>query len=156
MRTAVIVDIDGTLTRRRWGGPSRETYRPEIWDPAARTPYDWHRVGEDIPNPAMIELTQLLHATGTAIIVTSGRSEICRDETAAWLATVGVPYAELHMARAAESDGHVPDSAVKRRIWDEHISGRYRVLCAYDDRDQVVAVWRDLGLMCCQVGPGAF
>jgi hypothetical protein len=153
---AVIVDVDGTLTVRRWGGPSPATYHPEVWDPAARTPYCWHRVGEDLPRPEMVELVQRLYSTGLAVLVTSGRSVVCRDETAGWLAQHGVPYTELHMAARAESESGTSDAEVKRRIWREAIAPRWRVVAAFDDRDQVVAVWRDLGILCAQVGPGAF
>ena len=45
---AVIVDIDGTLALRT----------------GDRSPFDWHRVGEDTPNPPVIELVQLIHAAG--------------------------------------------------------------------------------------------
>ena len=33
---------------------------------------------------------------------------------------------------------------------------RERVLCAYDDRDKVVAAWRAAGVPCFQVAPGDF
>jgi hypothetical protein len=154
--SAVIVDVDGTLTIRRWGGPSPDTYHPEVWDAHARTPYCWGRVGEDLPRPAMVDLVQRLHSTGLAILITSGRSDICRNQTAEWMVWHDVPFTELHMATHAESEAGVPDSDVKRRIWRELITSRWSVVAAFDDRDQVVAVWRDLGIMCAQVGPGAF
>ena len=37
-----------------------------------------------------------------------------------------------------------------------HINGKYNVLGVFDDRDQVVSVWRSLGLTCFQVNWGNF
>lgn len=34
--------------------------------------------------------------------------------------------------------------------------GIERVLCAYDDRDRVVVMWRAEGIPCFQVAPGDF
>lgn len=154
--SAAVIDIDGTLTRRRFGGASPDTYRPQIYDPAARTPYCWDRVGEDPVNPPVVEVVRALHATGHTIVVVSGRSEVCRAETEAWLARHDIPHTELHMATRGEAESGVPDSAVKRRIHDTLIAPRYRVLICIDDRQQVVDVWRGLGYVCAQVGPGNF
>ena len=153
---AVVVDMDGTLTVRRFGGESHETYRPQLWDPAARTPYDWDRVGEDPPNPPMVTLVRVLHRAGLGIVVTSGRSEVCRSETSQWLHRHGILHDALHMATIAESESGTPDSEVKRRIYTELVAPEWFVIAAFDDRDQVVETWRDLGLMCAQVGPGNF
>lgn len=154
--TAVIIDIDGTLTIRRFGGPSPATYRPAIWDPEARTPYDWDRVGEDLPNPPMIEVARALHAAGHLIVVTSGRSEACRAQTEAWLTGHGIPWHVLHMASLAETERGVPDWQVKERIWRTEIEPTYQILMSFDDRQEVVDLWRSAGLVCAQVAPGDF
>src|SRR5688500_13539451 len=78
---AVIVDIDGTLAIR-----------------GDRSPYDWSRVGEDQPNPAVIELVQTIAAAGRhRVILVSGRDEVCRWQTEMWLAAHHVGWDELHM-----------------------------------------------------------
>ena len=49
------------------------------------------------------------------------------------------------------------DALIKREIYERHIADLYDVVMVFDDRDQVVAMWRDeLGLTCFQVAPGAF
>lgn len=135
---AVLVDIDGTLAHR-----------------GNRSPYDWSRVGEDQPNPAVIELVQTLAAAGRhSIILMSGRDEVCRQQTEMWLDAQQVPYAELHMRPRKDNR---KDSVVKADLYRAHIDGRYDVAWVVDDRDQVVRMWRqDLGLTCLQVAEGDF
>jgi hypothetical protein len=48
------------------------------------------------------------------------------------------------------------DSIVKEEIYRQEILGRYNVWMVLDDRDQVVEMWRLLGLRTLQVAPGAF
>jgi len=48
------------------------------------------------------------------------------------------------------------DSIVKREIFEEHIKGKYRIQFVLDDRNQVVEMWRQLGLTCLQVAEGDF
>jgi hypothetical protein len=45
---------------------------------------------------------------------------------------------------------------VKEEIYRQEILGRYNVWMVLDDRDQVVEMWRNLGLRVLQVAPGAF
>ncbi len=43
------------------------------------------------------------------------------------------------------------DSLVKEELYLEHVAGNYEVAFVVDDRNQVVAMWRSLGLSCFQV-----
>ncbi|RZU49952.1 putative kinase [Krasilnikovia cinnamomea] len=133
----VLVDIDGTVA---------------LMD--GRGPFDWRRVGEDQPNQAVIEAVRAMHAAGNAIVFCSGRDAVCRAETEAWLALyVGVPYEALFMR--PEGDNR-KDSIVKREIFDTEIRDRWRVVGVFDDRQQVVRMWRELGLTVFQVAEGDF
>lgn len=134
---AVLVDIDGTVALM-----------------AGRSPYDWSRVGEDAPNPAVITAVRAMHAAGHAIVFCSGRDEVCRPETEAWLDLfVGVPYEALFMRPAGDSR---KDSIVKREIFDHEVRDRWRITGVFDDRQQVVRMWRSLGLTVFQVAEGDF
>lgn len=134
---AVLVDIDGTVA---------------LMD--GRGPYDMARVGEDLPNQAVITAVRAMHAAGHAIVFCSGRDDSCRAETQAWLELyVGVPYEALFMR--AEGD-HRKDAVVKREIFDAEIRDRWRVVGVFDDRQQVVRMWRALGLTVFQVAEGDF
>jgi len=49
------------------------------------------------------------------------------------------------------------DTIIKQEIWDKHISPFYNVLCAIDDRDNVVQMWRhQIGITVFQVADGNF
>lgn len=143
LERAVICDIDGTLALR------------DESKPGCRRFYDWHRVGEDLPNEPVVELVRIIHANGQhRIIVMSGRDEVCRVETEKWLTRHDIPYHELHMRSFKDNR---KDAVVKRELYDEFVAGRHRVSLVLDDRDTVVSLWRrDLGLPCFQVAYGDF
>jgi alkanesulfonate monooxygenase SsuD/methylene tetrahydromethanopterin reductase-like flavin-dependent oxidoreductase (luciferase family) len=134
--TAWIVDIDGTLARM-----------------TGRSPFDWARVGEDEPVVAVVSAVTALARDGHRIIVMSGRDAVCRTETEQWLALHDVPYDDLHMRPEGNTE---QDAVIKRRLFDEHVRHQYAIVGVLDDRDQVVALWRSLGLPCFQVAPGDF
>jgi predicted kinase len=133
----VLVDIDGTVALM-----------------GDRSPYDWSRVGIDEPNPAVVAAVRAMHAAGNAIVFCSGRDAVCRPDTEAWLELhVGVPYEALFMR--PEGDQR-KDAIVKREIFDERVRHRWRVVGVFDDRQQVVRMWRSLGLTVFQVAEGDF
>ncbi len=121
---------------------------------SGRGPYDWGRVGSDLPHEAVIAAVRAMHAAGNAIVFCSGRDEIARSETEAWLDLyVGVPYEALFMR--PEGDNR-KDAVVKREIFETEIEGRWRIAGVFDDRQQVVRMWRELGLTVFQVAEGDF
>jgi hypothetical protein len=134
---AVIFDVDGTLALRN-----------------GRHWTNWRRVGEDVPNPPVVELAHTIAAAGRhQIIVMSGRPEECRRQTELWLDAQGIPFVELFMRPDYD---YREDSIVKIELYRKHVEPYYDVAFTVDDRDQVVAAWRGLGLTCLQVAPGAF
>jgi hypothetical protein len=136
-RSAVLVDMDGTLAI--------------ITD---RNPYSHHGVLKDKPNAPVIEVARALAAAGYALVVVSGRSELARQDTEAWLVRhLGVPFDGPFMR--AEGDDR-KDAIIKKELYKTRIEPFYQVLCVLDDRDQVVRMWRALGLTCLQVAPGNF
>jgi hypothetical protein len=48
------------------------------------------------------------------------------------------------------------DSVVKREIFDREVRDHYRIVGVFDDRAQVVRMWRSLGLTVFQVAEGDF
>jgi predicted kinase len=137
----ILVDIDGTVALMR-----------------NRSPFDWARVGEDRPNAPVLAVVRAMRAAGCAVIFLSGRDAVCRAETVGWLAQhldwqVDVDY-KLFMRPANDNR---KDAIIKRELFDAHIRDQYAVEFVLDDRDQVVALWRnDLGLTCLQVDYGNF
>lgn len=59
----------------------------------------------------------------------------------------------LHMRKAG--DGR-RDSIVKAEMFDSDIATNFNVLGVFDDRQQVVDMWRDKGLTVFQVAEGDF
>jgi predicted kinase len=133
--SAWLVDVDGTLARMNGRGP-----------------FEWHRVGEDEAVEHVVELVQDL-AERHAIVVMSGRDEVCRRETEDWLVKHRIPFSALFMR--AEGDNR-KDSIVKLELFREHVAPWYNVRGVLDDRNQVVEMWRRIGLFCAQVADGDF
>ena len=90
---------------------------------------------------------------GEKVIIVTGRDESCRELTAEWLDFYGIPYSEMFMRKA---DDYRKDSIIKKEIYDNDIFPRYNVLFVYDDRNQVVDMWRGLGVKVFQVEEGNF
>jgi hypothetical protein len=49
-----------------------------------------------------------------------------------------------------------PDDIIKKELYDQYIKGKYFVKFVLDDRDSVVRMWRNEGLLCLQVYYGNF
>jgi hypothetical protein len=49
-----------------------------------------------------------------------------------------------------------PDYIVKAELLDQLLADGYRPIMAFDDRDQVVKMWREKGVPCAQVAEGNF
>jgi predicted kinase len=135
-RKVYLFDIDGTLAQM-----------------SDRSPFEWHKVGEDDARRQVVITAQALAQAGYEIVVMSGRDSVCREETIAWLEFYDIPFVDLFMR--AEGDMR-KDNTVKQELFDKHIRDFYDVVAVFDDRDQVVDMWRAMGVDCFQVAPGNF
>jgi len=134
-----ICDIDGTLALMNGRGP-----------------FDWSRVGEDLPNEPVISVVKSFISSDYHIVYMSGRMEEARKQTELWLdVNVHGKYRGFPLFMRADGD-YRPDMVVKKELYENHILGNYDVAGVIDDRDQVVKMWRDLGLTCFQVAEGNF
>ena len=142
---AIIVDIDGTLAHIPEGG---------------RSPYDYSRVGEDEFDEVIAEIANDWQREDYAhLLIVSGRDDSCRADTIEWLLDYPVYFDDLFMRPSDARDGcgnKIPDYQVKYDLFNKHIRGKYNVRFVLDDRQQVVDMWRQLGLKCLQVAPGDF
>ena len=108
----------------------------------------------DQPNIPVIAVFQMLfrHAD---IHIFSGRSDVVLSETTGWLQEhVHKHFDKLWMRKEGD---YTPDHDLKRG-WYFGLpeEDKQRLVAIFDDRDKVVAMWRELGLTCFQVAPGAF
>lgn len=134
---AIIVDVDGTLAHIVNG----------------RSPYDASRAMEDELDDAVSVITAMAYQNGYKVIILTGRSAEHKQVTIDWLEENGVPYDEIY---TRESGDNTKDAIVKRDLYRRHVEPKYRVKFVLDDRNQVVDMWRSLGLKCLQVQPGEF
>lgn len=131
---AIICDIDGTLAMMKDRGA-----------------YEWDKVKNDTVNEAVKLMLQLADNTLIQILLLSGRDGSCEVETREWLSENGIEYTQLWMREAGNTE---KDTIIKRRLFDEHVAGKYNVLCVFDDRPCMVRMWRQMGLFCFDCGNG--
>lgn len=125
---AVIVDIDGTLAHHH----------------DVRKIFDWSKVYLDKPDTFVVEVVRGLKARGIEIVITSGRDDICKEQTRDWIGKhLCLEPAGLHMRVTGDTR---KDCIVKREIFFRDISPKFNVIGAIDDRPQVVRLWHSLGI----------
>ncbi len=136
----IICDIDGTLANNDW-----------------RDPFNTTKCDKDGAYENIINLLSQYwiddESDRPQIILMSGREDSCMLQTKKWLADFQVLYDSLLMRK---TDDHRKDSIVKKEIYEDNIQGKFNVRFVLDDRDQVVEMWRELGLTCLQVAAGDF
>jgi len=157
-KDAIIIDIDGTLmniNHRR-----RET-------PDGKFDWDYFNnishIARDRPNNWCVEiLKRFIHSymadyEDPNLIFVSGRKEKLRDITLSQIknAINGTEDDGVQLFMRKDGDNR-KDSIVKSEIYHEHIKDKYNVLFVIDDRQQVVDMWRELGLTALQCDKGDF
>ena len=133
---AFIFDIDGTLAEMD-----------------GRSPHDESKVSEDKPVWPVIHTLQMLRDSGDKIVILSGRSDSCREDTEEWLSQYVGEYDALHQRNSGD---YRKDWIVKRQMFNKYVAPFYHVQGVFDDRDQVVHMWRGMGIPVFQVNYGNF
>lgn len=140
-----LFDIDGTLADL--------THRLHH---IQKEPKDWNGFFEgcadDAPIYHIIRLAEALSFTDDIVFV-SGRSDRVRQPTELWLERYGIGGAPLYMRKDGD---HRPDNLVKAELLDQIRADGFEPIMAFDDRDQVVKMWREKGVPCAQVAEGDF
>jgi len=130
-----LCDIDGTVAQMDGRGP-----------------FEWMKVDTDEPNQAVIDVVNSV-ANSTPLIMLSGRDGVCKEMSRVWLRDNDVRFDNFFIRPAGDNR---KDTLIKEEIYNNHIKGKYNVLGVFDDRDQVVHMWRHLGLTVFQVDYGNF
>jgi len=136
LSSAIVCDLDGTLALLN-----------------GRNPYDAARCEEDVVNEPIADILKTYLLNGYIILLASGRSEQHRPQTERWLQKHNIQYNTLYMRVTGDIR---KDAIVKREIYEHHMQGRYTIKFVLDDRNQVVELWRSLGLTVLQVADGDF
>ena len=160
-KQVVIMDLDGTLANIEHRlhyirEPKLPQYIPGAEIPIPPWKPDWNAFHDACIHDILIEeiyaLNQLIYFGGREIHIVSGRMDHVRDKTEEWLKRHHVFYHALHMRKSGD---YRPDYEIKKEIYDEHLADR-NVLFAVDDRNQVVKMWRSLGIRTLQVADGDY
>lgn len=146
----VIFDLDGTLAliEKRRQLATKDNGK-----------LDWNtfflptNIGLDEPNVPVIKTFQAMKDAGFNVGIFSGRNSISKKETESWLAENGIRPDFLYMR---PQDSFMKDDILKKKWLDQLLSDGKNVMCAFDDRDKVVKMWRDNGISCFQVNYGDF
>ena len=138
LKPAIIFDIDNVLTRLDNFDRHQD-----------KTDYVWF--GEMLlqmnPQPWSTAIVQGLEATGIRVIFLTARNEDFRANTVTWLKRhLKVRNFKLLMRRAVPPDNRA-DWEVKKELYMEKIYGKYTVLCAFDDKEENINMYRDLGIV---------
>lgn len=139
----ILVDIDGTVAQM-----------------TTRKPYDWDKVGEDVPRVHVCDMIENYffddcyhEVVPREVIFLSGRDAVCKTQTRQWLIDhVGEWTSDCYLFMRSEGDMR-KDTIVKKELFDKYIRDRYNVDYVVDDRDQVIRMWEfELGLTVVKVG----
>ena len=148
MKKIVIFDLDGTLAlidNRR------------VISTKDNGKMDWVKffdpdmVDLDDPNTPVITMANLL-SSQYRIWILSGRSDVTQQATIDWLSKHNVRYD--HLVMRPQNLLYMADNDLKQS-WLDTI-GKDNVAMVFDDRNQVVDMWRQNGLTTFQVAEGDF
>lgn len=152
-----IFDIDGVLAdcSHRLHFIQKE---PQDWDGF------YSNMDKDkaiLPNKETLRnLRNALHGYPTkGILFVTGRTEKYRQLTMSWLKeNIWGRFGELSsdMLFMRKNNDYRPDYVIKKEIYTEQLKDKYDVIAVFEDRKQVVEMWRELGLTCYQVCEGEY
>ena len=107
----------------------------------------------DVPNQKVVDMLSMINDTDKyQIWILSGRSDVTKDVTIDWLSNNGINYD--HLIMRPQKHLYMADNDLKQ-MWLDDI-GVDNVAMVFDDRNQVVDMWRKNGLTCFQVADGDF
>ena len=145
----VIFDLDGTLAliddRRDLTTKDNGKFDWDVF-------FNPDNISLDLPNQPVIDMANLLHKQGFRIFILSGRSDVTHQATVNWLNDNGIWWD--HLVMRPQNHLYLPDNDLKQ-MWLDSI-GKDNVAMVFDDRNQVVDMWRQNGLTCFQVADGDF
>jgi predicted kinase len=131
----IIVDLDGTLSII-----------------SKRNPFDFNKVMNDKCNWLIKEQIEFHKKMNRTIIICSGRSDICKEETEMWLSHYNIPYDLLLMRKEGD---YRKDVIIKKELYDNFIKNNHHIISVYDDRPSVVDGWKEMGLFVFDVNHGS-
>ena len=149
-KKTVIFDLDGTLALidKRRAISTKDNGK-----------IDWVKfqdpknISLDQPNIPVIKTLQMFMDSGFKIVIFSGRSDATFNATTDWLMKNQIMWHQLQMR--PQDHLFMPDNDLKQ-MWLDTLIDKDDVFAVFDDRQQVVDMWRANGLTCFQVAKGDF
>ena len=146
-KTAVIVDLDGTLCNT--------THRQHFLD---KNPPDWEsfnlHCSYDTPNVFVREVVFDHFLQNRRVHIFTGRegTSLVHARTVEWLKKHKVPFDGLWMR---EEGDYCPAPELKDKLLNEFYKRcpRQRILCVYEDDPKAIAMFRERGITCMEVRP---
>jgi predicted kinase len=138
-KDAVIFDIDGTIAHNN----------------GHREFFDYTKVYDDEVIQSIVDLIPCFRSRGYYIIFLSGREDTCMEDTRRWLNNKCDFYFNYGLLMRPEHDFR-KDWVVKWELYETLVKPSFNVKYVFDDRNQVVNMWRKIGLTCLQVADGDF
>jgi 5'(3')-deoxyribonucleotidase len=145
----ILVDLDGTLAncehRQHYvQGPGKKNWKS----------FFAHMYDDEVNEP-LNEVLKVLHQYYDIYFVTA-RPNDYYGVTVRWLLEKGGWMKNEYSILMRKSGDFRQDSIVKQEILNDIKDGGSQILMVFDDREQVVKMWRDNGLFCCQVADHSF
>lgn len=147
---AILVDIDGTLTKNT----------AQIRFPVDGTPEDKHKFYEDVNfydsnkfihilNYDVVDIVNGMYNLGVTPIYLTAREDIgdIRENTLKFLEKNNLmkPNSKLLMRKSCD---YRSNAQVKEDLYNEFVKKDFRVLFALDDEPDNIQMFRDLGIPC--------
>jgi len=157
MKPLYIFDIDGTLTDL--------THRRHLVDGSQKKDWDefYRLCFLDVPRPNVIAIMSSLMYADSDVIFFSGRRESCRKDTLDWFckyipALAVIPAVLLNNMLTLRPNGDYTHDTTLKQYWYNELPNedKLRLVAVFDDRQQVVDMWRTENILCCQVDKGDF
>ncbi len=142
----IVFDVDGTLANCQHR-QAHVRQKPKRWDLFNA------KMHLDTPHDDIIWLARLMYDSGHTVIICSGRGAEFKAVTMKWLDDQNVPFHGLYMRKERDSRS---DNIVKAELLAEIRNDYGEPYMVFDDRNQVVDMWRANGVRCLQVAPGDF
>ena len=141
-----ICDIDGTVAdvshRQHW-----VRNKPKNWGAFFKA------MSYDTPITRVVNKVKDCQKLGGNLIMCSGRPEDYRKETEDWLEYNGLIPTRLYMRKSGD---YRQDDIVKFELYSQMLIDGWKPKFVFDDRNQVVKMWRSKGMFCIQVAEGDF
>lgn len=147
-KNIVVVDIDGTIAKV---GDRLKYLQQEKkdWDAF------YEHCDEDEPIDEMCQLVSDLFVLGRDIVFCTGRRESVREKTKEWLFWNVIASDDPNLLMRKDGDWR-HDTEVKPELLQKASITPDEVYFILEDRDSMVAKWRELGYRCLQVNDGNF